>query len=122
MKLKSVLLVLVASGQFAYAVPSEEDFRLCVTVYGNCIKQQKSGIVKSSCLSYESDNPEVMKYLKLQQDGLTDTDPNYTTELELAVTQCAMQHQIFKGVELQASMPDSYFKSGVNKYKYKVVD
>lgn len=78
---------------------------------------------KSSCLSYENENPEVMKYLKMINDGLlTLTIGIQSTPWELALFGCNLQHGQFKTFEKLADAPDSAFKSGVNDNKYIIIE
>lgn len=78
----------------AFAEPSVTELRVCEAVYKACTEQQQSGKVKSSCLSYENENPEVMKYLKMINDGLlTLTIGIQSTPWELALFGCNLQHQ-----------------------------
>lgn len=107
----------------AFAEPSVTELRVCEAVYKACTEQQQSGKVKSSCLSYENENPEVMKYLKMINDGLlTLTIGIQSTPWELALFGCNLQHGQFKTFEKLADAPDSAFKSGVNDNKYIIIE
>ncbi|MGE6114242.1 hypothetical protein ACLHZ0_21010 [Aeromonas salmonicida] len=119
MRFKLVLLVLAVSSQPVLSEPSQTDLEICKTVYKNCTDQQKAGKVNASCLSYEKDNPEIIKYLKMVDDGLLKAklDVN-SSPWELALASCNLQYGIFKSNEMLSGIPDSSFKSGVNEFKY----
>ena len=123
MKSRLVLFVIAVSSQSAFAEPSQSDFELCNTIYKNCTEQQSSGKVKASCVSYEKDNPEIMKYLKMVDDGLIKAKLDINSSpLELALASCKIQYGVFKSNEMLSDMSDDSFKSGVNEYKYIVED
>ncbi|MGU5595901.1 hypothetical protein ACV1C6_21565 [Aeromonas sanarellii] len=121
MKSRLVLLSLIAIGSVANAEPSLMDLKVCNSVYKSCTQQQASGKVKASCLAYEKENPEIMKYIKMINDGLIKVSLNpESSSWELALYGCYSSYDMFKFREKMASAPDNAFKSGVNEEKYTV--
>lgn len=118
MKLILVLLVLTIVTKFAYAVPSENDFKICMIVYSKCIEQQQLKKVRKVCVQFEDNFPEVISYLNLYDNGLIEPNKIENKKLELVISKCSMQRTIFKANEQLSSVSNSSFKSGVNPYKY----
>jgi CRISPR-associated protein Cas8b1/Cst1 subtype I-B len=121
MEFRLILLSLAAIGSVAHAEPSTMDLKVCSDVYENCTKQQASGKVKASCLTYEKENSEIMKYLKMVKDGhiKVSIGPD-SSSWDLSLFSCSIKHDMFKTGEEMANAPDNAFKSGVNEYKYTV--
>lgn len=120
MKLKLVMLVLTIVSKFVYAVPSENDFKICMIVYSKCIEQQQLKKVRKVCVQFEDNFPEVISYLNLYDNGLIESNKVENRKLELLISKCSMQRTIFKANEQLSLVPDSSFKSGVNNHKYIV--
>ncbi|WP_439829590.1 hypothetical protein [Aeromonas caviae] len=121
MKSRLVLLSLIAIGSVANAEPSLMDLKVCNSVYKSCTQQQAAGKVKASCLAYEKENPEIMKYMKMIDDGLIKVKLSpESTSWELALYGCNLGYGMFKSGEEMAIAPDNAFKSGVNEFKYTV--
>lgn len=120
MKLKSVLLTLTIVGKFVYAVPSENDFKICDIVYSKCIEQQQLKKIRKVCVQFEDNFPEVIGYLNLYYSGLIKSNEIGSGKLELAINQCSMKRAMFKVNEHLSQVPDSNFESGVNPHKYIV--